>query len=175
MLINLMSDYLNQMGGNNEEVSKQTKVWSLVAPHSAPVLENRAIVAPIKRLLLLLPPPLSQCGPRIERLCWVFPSASGSGYAVSIGFYRDRCDSPWPQPRPPRCLCWRRAAQGDWIAHVRPPRVASAGNDSSWAFNARRWSGDLLVSEMIYPIYARNMCFFLLPHLSFGSFALKRV
>lgn len=35
---------------------------------------------------------LSQCGPRIERLCWVFPSASGSGYALSIGFYRDRCD-----------------------------------------------------------------------------------
>lgn len=33
-----------------------------------------------------VPPPLSQCGPRIERLRRVFPPASGSGYALSIGF-----------------------------------------------------------------------------------------
>lgn len=55
-------------------------------------------------------PSLSQCGPRIERLCWAFPSASGSGYAVLIGFYRDRCDffpSVALESAPVHAVLWR--------------------------------------------------------------------
>lgn len=55
--------------------------------------------------------PLSQCGPPIKRLCWVFPSASGSGYAVLIGFYRDRCESSWLQTQLPELPVLWRAAQ----------------------------------------------------------------
>lgn len=72
------------------------------------MLEKQSNCLAIKRLQ----PPLSQCGPRIERLCWVFPSASGSGYAVLIGFYRDRCDSSWPRAAAPVLAVLRRAAQG---------------------------------------------------------------
>lgn len=63
------------------------------------MLENRGIGWQLKKM------PQSQCGPPIERLCWVFPAPSGSGYAVLIGFYRDRCESPWLQTRLPRWLC----------------------------------------------------------------------
>ncbi len=48
----------------------------------------------------------------------VFPSATGSGYRVLIGFHRDRCDF--------RDLNYRSSAGcgqiWDWIAHLRPPR-----------------------------------------------------
>lgn len=109
-----------------------------------PLLGNRAI----KRLLLSL----SQCGPRIERLCWVFPSASGSGYAVLIGFYRDRCDSSWPQLQPPSVAVLRRAAQGIELHVWDHPRLEmTLVQPYGW-----RWNNYLRVSDVFYPISAQH-------------------
>ena len=72
----------------------------------------------------------------------VFPSAAGSGYMLSIRFYRDRCDFRGLNLRSP--VLTAVGLRGDWIALLRPPRIIAAlGMALSPHSNAQHSSMDL--------------------------------
>jgi len=87
----------------------------------------------------------------IERLCRVFPPASGSGYALSIGFHRDRCAPTWPHASAPVLPVLWRGRTGDWIALERPPGWTRLGLTIWSSLAYETWNSDLLISELIYP------------------------